>query len=130
MGTKTLNKLVEDFNLLPLENKEYAIDVIKMRLNVIVLLTFNFHRRCNMSKIICLLIFLCSVFVGCSAHYGIRQVMSTSELMEKVGPPQEVRKGLNDTEIWVYTDYPLYFYYYIRNGYVVDKRTGPAPGPF
>ncbi len=32
MGTKTLNKLIEDFNLLPLEDKEYAIDVIKKQL--------------------------------------------------------------------------------------------------
>ncbi len=29
MSAKTLNKLIEDFNLLPLENKEYAIDVIE-----------------------------------------------------------------------------------------------------
>lgn len=32
MGTKTLNKLIEDFSQLPLEDKEYAIDVIKKQL--------------------------------------------------------------------------------------------------
>ncbi len=32
MGTKTLNKFIEDFSQLPLEDKEYAIDVIKKQL--------------------------------------------------------------------------------------------------
>ena len=32
MGTNTLNKLIEDFSQLPLEDKEYAIDVIKKQL--------------------------------------------------------------------------------------------------
>ncbi|TVM00263.1 MAG: hypothetical protein CV087_14955 [Candidatus Brocadia sp. WS118] len=32
MGTKTLNKLIEDFSQLPLEDKEYAIDIIKKQL--------------------------------------------------------------------------------------------------
>ena len=32
MGTNTLDKLIEDFSQLPLEDKEYAIDVIKKQL--------------------------------------------------------------------------------------------------
>ena len=68
--------------------------------------------------------------IGC-AHYAIRQGgMSTSELMEKVGPPQEIRKGPSNTEIWVYKDYPLDFYYYIENNIVVGKRSSGAGPPF
>jgi hypothetical protein len=32
MGSGTLNKLIEDFSLLPLPEKEYAVDVIKKQL--------------------------------------------------------------------------------------------------
>lgn len=32
MSTATLNKLIEDFSLLPMEDKEYAIDIIKKQL--------------------------------------------------------------------------------------------------
>jgi len=32
MGSATLNKLIEDFSHLPLDDKEYAIDIIKKQL--------------------------------------------------------------------------------------------------
>lgn len=32
MATATLNKLIEEFNLLPLDDKEYAAEVIKKQL--------------------------------------------------------------------------------------------------
>ena len=32
MGSTTLNKLIEDFNQLPLSDKEYAADIIKKQL--------------------------------------------------------------------------------------------------
>lgn len=32
MGSTTLNKLIEDFNLLSLDDKEYALDVVKKQL--------------------------------------------------------------------------------------------------
>jgi len=32
MGTKTLNKLIEDFGQLPLDDKEYVVDIVKKQL--------------------------------------------------------------------------------------------------
>lgn len=32
MGTATMNKLIQEFNLLPLDDKEYAADVMKKQL--------------------------------------------------------------------------------------------------
>jgi len=32
MGTTTINKLIEDFSLLPLDDKEYAAELIKRQL--------------------------------------------------------------------------------------------------
>ena len=32
MGSKVLNKLIEDFNLLSLDDKEYALDIAKKQL--------------------------------------------------------------------------------------------------
>ena len=32
MGTTTLNKLIEDFSQLPMDDKEYAVDVLKKQL--------------------------------------------------------------------------------------------------
>jgi ribosomal protein S1 len=32
MGTATINKLIEDFSLLPLDDKEYAAELIKRQL--------------------------------------------------------------------------------------------------
>lgn len=82
----------------------------------------------NLYILVMLLAMLVFVF-GCisAGHRRIEAGMSTSELMQKAGPPQEVRNGPGTTEIWVYNDGMFLIHYYINNGRVTDRVLTESP---
>lgn len=64
--------------------------------------------------------------MGCATAYRqINPGMTENEVIQKIGRPHEVQKGTQGEAIWVYKEYPIDFYYYFREGTVIDKKTAP-----
>ena len=87
-------------------------------------------------KIACLFVFI--FLVSCAnvgkGRVSVVEIKSGSfhavTLLERFGSPQDVRKGPFGSEIWVYRDYPLDFFYTVKDGIVVEKRMAGAGEPF
>lgn len=71
------------------------------------------------------LVLLCGCAEGAVSPKTIKNGFTSEQLIEKVGLPQEKTDGPNGIEIWVYRNYPMDIYYYVKDGRVIDKKLAP-----